>query len=130
METFVLILLIGAFAAGFHFGASRGRAGVLKAQKRKIDGRFTVGSDDSFRRTYGLAGLYVADVNALLLRTPLVIINAADFMDMVARRHAGADASSAELERMKDKLTDDYLMNNGISPNRLAEMKRVSGYGG
>jgi hypothetical protein len=129
MEYFAVILVVGAVAVAFHTGLSLGRAEVLKAQKRRIDERFAVGSSDPFRQTYGLAGLYVADVNSALVRAaPLVIIQSSDFMDLIARRHAGADASSAELKRIKDKLGDDYLLNSGMSPRTLADIKRASGH--
>jgi len=128
MEYFAVVLMVGAVAVAFHTGFSRGRAGVLKEQKRRIDERFAVGSSDPFRQTYGLAGLYVADVNRVLVRAaPLVIIQSSDFMDLLARQHAGADAGSAELSRIKDKLSDNYLLNSGMSPRTLADIKRLSG---
>ena len=130
METFVLILVVGAFAAGFSMGSSRGRTKAFKEQKRRINQRFAVGSNDPFRQTYGLAGLYMADLNSVLVRAaPLVIIQSSDFMELIARRHARVDASSAELNQIKDKLTDDYLLNSGMSPGTLADIKRVSGRG-
>ena len=128
MEYFAVILVVGAVAVVFHAGLSRGRAGVLKEQKRRINERFAVGSGDPFRQTYGLAGLYMADLNSVLVRAaPLVIIQSSDFMELIARRHARVDASSAELNQIKDKLTDDYLLNSGMSPGTLADIKRVSG---
>jgi hypothetical protein len=128
MEYFAVVLVVGMVAVAFHTGFSRGRAGVLEEQKRRIDKRFAVGSSDPFRQTYGLPGLYVADVSSVFVRAvPLVIIQSPDFMDLIARRQAGADAGGAELSRIKDKLTDDYLLNSGMSPRTLADIKRVSG---
>jgi hypothetical protein len=128
MEYFAIVFAVGAIAVAFHAGLSFGRSGVLTRQKRRIDERFAVGSNDPFRQTYGVAGLYVADINSVLVRAaPLVIIQSSDFTDLIARRQAGADAGSAELSRIKDKLSDDYLLNSGMSPRTLADIKRVSG---
>jgi hypothetical protein len=128
MEYFAVVLVVGAVAVSFHTGLSRGRAEILRAQKRRIDERFAAGSRDPFRQSYGVAGLYAADVNSVFVRAaPLVIIQSTDFLDLVARRQAGADAGSAELSRIKDKLSDDYLLNSGMSPRTLADIKRVSG---
>ena len=128
MQYFALVLMVGAVAVAFHTGLARGRATVLEEQKRRIDARFAAGSSDPFRQTYGLPGLYAADVSSVFVRAaPLVIIQSSDFMDLLARRHAGADAGSAELSRIKDRLGDDYLLNSGMSPRTLADIKRLSG---
>jgi hypothetical protein len=128
MEYFAVVLVVGAVAVAFHTGLARGRAEILRGQKRRIDERFAVGSRDPFRQSYGLAGLYMADVSSVFVRAaPLVVIQSSDFLDLLARRQAGADAGSAELNRIKDKLSDDYLLNSGMSPRTLADIKRVSG---
>jgi len=125
MEYFAVILTIGAVAVAFHTGLSLGRRELLREQKRAIDDCFAVGSDDAFRRTYGLAGLYVSDIHRALLRTPLVIIRAADFLDFVAGRRAGPAASGLELKQMRDRLAEEYALNKGMSPATLAAIKRL-----
>jgi hypothetical protein len=122
-----VLLIIGIIAAAyFAYSAGTKEGERLTIERFKQAAHSSMNPRSAFAQTYGYAGFYFDSLHSDVSPGPLIVISSETFLRLVVKERLGNESSSEELNAATGRLADAYLLANGWTAEKLADMKALS----
>lgn len=123
LEIFLFFLIIGAYILGHNLGCKEGKDQALSRQKAMVyEG---MAPNSAFHRVYGVPGFYLSDTSEMLQGLPLITVSSANFLGLIAKIRFPEGSSPEEIEKMKHSLVRKYLLETGMSAEKIDAIEEV-----